>query len=247
MNIPPRVLEKEIMSSKQDVIAYDELTKKYLNILHTGFVQSIVNLAPEEGRFLEVGCGSGWISIGVAANTRAVVTGIDLSENMLIRARSNAESEGVHNINFKKGDALRIPFDDNTFDCVYSHNMLHHLEKPEIMLKEIMRVSKDDGAVLVRDLKRLSRIETALHVGIFGFTYDSLMKKQYRDSIRASLTENEMIALAESVGLKKESFVRYFLTHMGLERPASARRKSKISVDVPLRQALAKSFYVSPK
>lgn len=247
MNTPPRILEKEIMSSEQDVIAYDQLTKQYLNILHTGFVESIVNLAPEEGRFLEVGCGTGWISIGVATHSRAVITGIDLSENMLKRARSNAESEGIHNINFTKGDALKIPFEDNSFDCVYSHNMMHHLENPGTMLKEIMRVSKNNGAILVRDLKRLSRIETALHVSIFGFSYDSLMRKQYRDSIRASLTENEMISLAESVGLSRDSFARYFLTHMGLERPAAARRKSKISISVPMRQALAKNFYVSRK
>ena len=247
MTIPPRVLEKEIISSKEDVIAYDKLSIKFLNILHTGFVESIVNLAPEEGLFLEVGCGTGWISIGVGAHIKANITGIDMSDNMLEIARMNAESERVHNIKFMKGNALEIPFEDKTFDCVYSHNMLHHIEHPELLLKEMMRVSKDNGALLVRDLKRLSRIETALHVNVFGFSYNELMKKQYRDSIMASLSEKEMIELSQKVGLGENVFAKYFLTHMGLERPAAARRKVKISISVPWYQTLAKNFYVSRK
>lgn len=244
MTIPPRKLEEEVMMGREEAAAYDGLTRKYLDILHAGFVESVVNLAPAGGRFLDVGTGTGWIAIGVARHSGAQVTGLDLSDDMLAVARMNAENEGVDNVEFVKGSASGIPFEADTFDAVFCHNMLHHIPEPEGLVREMLRVSKPEGAVVIRDLKRLSPLMTALHVNLFGLTYNELMKKEYRDSILASLTETEMQDLADRVGLGRSSFSRDFVTHMTLARPAANRRQDRITVNVPVHKRLAKSFYV---
>jgi ubiquinone/menaquinone biosynthesis C-methylase UbiE len=122
--------------------------------------------------------------------------------------------------------------------------MLHHIPEPEGLVREMLRVAKPEGAVVIRDLKRLSKFMTALHVNLFGLTYNDLMKKEYRDSIMASLTEEEMRELADRVGLGRETFSRAFVTHMTLARPAANRRPDRVTVPVAAHKRLAKRFYV---
>ena len=61
-----RIMEPESMETLEEVYAYDRLTLKYLTILHNGFIETVVNLSPATGKFLEVGTGTGRIAIGVA-------------------------------------------------------------------------------------------------------------------------------------------------------------------------------------
>ena len=127
-----RILEQEIMMTEEEVVAYDLLVKKYFEILHAGFIETVINLSPAAGKFLDVGTGSGRIAIGVGKFAPDIeVIGVDLSEAMLGVARRNAKSEGVsQKVDFRLGDAKRLPFDDNSFDAVFCHNMLHHLPHP---------------------------------------------------------------------------------------------------------------------
>ena len=106
-----RVLEKEIMLSEEEVVAYDLLVGKYSKILHAGFVETVINLSPPKGRFLDIGTGTGWIAIGVAKNSSDIeITAVDLSEIMLAVARRNAQRENVTcKVIFKKGDAKGLP------------------------------------------------------------------------------------------------------------------------------------------
>lgn len=242
-----RVLELEIMMSEEEVIAYDLLVKKYLKILHAGFVETVINLSPPKGSFLDVGTGTGWIAIGIAKyNQETEVTGIDLSEAMLKVARQNAIYEGVSaRVRFLKGDAKCIPFEDETFDSVFCHNMLHHLPEPIKMVKEMVRVVKKDGALIIRDLERLSRPMAEIHVNILGLTYNKLMKKEYRDSILAALSESEWEELARKLNIEDAKLTRQFITHLSIERPSKRRREDYIEVPTPFYLKPFKSFYVS--
>jgi ubiquinone/menaquinone biosynthesis C-methylase UbiE len=243
-----RILEQEAMMTEAEVVAYDLLVKKYFEILHAGFIETVINLSPASGKFLDIGTGSGRIAIGVGKFAPdSEVTGVDLSESMLGVARRNAESEGVsQKVAFRLGDAKGLPFDDNSFDAVFCHNMLHHLPHPEMMISEIKRVAKNEGAIIVRDLKRHSTVVTELHVNLFGLTYTKLMKKEYRDSIRASLSESEWHDLFNFAELgARGRITRQFITHQGIERPAISRRKDYIIVPTPFHVRLLKSLYVS--
>ena len=244
-----RVLEPEAMESLEEVIAYDRLTMKYLQILHNGFIETILNGTPERGCFLEVGSGSGRISIGIAKQNKSVeITGIDLSENMITVARKNAIEEKVSDfIDFQLASATEIPFPDHSFDAVYCHNMLHHIPNIDLAVKEMLRVLKPSGGFFIRDLVRQSPLVTALHVNVFGLTYNSLMKKEYRDSIKASLSWEEIDTLFASLELPGKKLRKYFLTHFGIEKQAQNRRTQKIEVSTPAYIKFMKNMYVAPR
>lgn len=242
-----RILEPEVMMSEEEVTAYDLLARKYLRILHAGFVETIINLSPPKGLFLDVGTGTGWIAIGVTNNNPAAeVWGVDLSDTMLKVAHRNAENGGLgERTRFMKGDAKRLPFDDETFDSVFCHNMLHHLSEPTQMVTEMTRVAKKDGTIIIRDLRRPSGWCIEFHVNILGLPYNDLMKKEYRDSIRAALSESEWNDLVQFTNIPNARLTKQFVTHMSIERPSTKRRQDYIEVPTPFYLRPFKGLYVS--
>ena len=226
--IPQRIPEKESMDGIDEVWAYDALVKKYLGVLHEGFVQTLLNIAPASGVALEIGTGTGHIAILFAKYApRFNVVALDLSDDMLKVAINNARAEGLFNVFFLRGDAQKLPFEPESFDLVFSHNMLHHISHPERFLEEVKRVLKSDGALAIRDLKRLSPFERWLHVHVFGFTYDQVMKRQYDDSIKAAYTVEEWRRFQDILRLKGTRLCRNFLTHVSLLRASTAERPRK--------------------
>lgn len=103
---------------------------------------------------LEVGCGTGVMSVLARLKTgnRGKVHGIDIAEKMIIQARKKAEKYGL-DIDFKVASIDSLPFPDNQFDVVVASLMFHHLPVriKESGLKEIYRVLKDNGRLLLSD------------------------------------------------------------------------------------------------
>ena len=101
---------------------------------------------------LDVGCGPGTISVDIARLVRpGLVTGIDLSEDVIAIARRNAEGMVDGNLSFHVGDVYDLHFDDASFDIVYAHQVLQHLSDPIRALREMHRVLAPGGLVAVRD------------------------------------------------------------------------------------------------
>jgi len=93
----------------------------------------------EEGRFLDVGCGPGWLSIRVAEGRPGVdAVGIDLSDTMLRAAEGHRPAH--MNITFQKMDAAHIEFPEGTFTAAASIQSAHHWVRPEDILAEVHRV-----------------------------------------------------------------------------------------------------------
>ena len=99
---------------------------------------------------LDIGCGPGTITLGLA---EAVAPGraseVDIGEEFIELARDGAESAGVQNVNFATGDALKLDFDDESFDAVFACALLEHLPEPIDAMKEWKRVLKPGGVVAV--------------------------------------------------------------------------------------------------
>jgi ubiquinone/menaquinone biosynthesis C-methylase UbiE len=88
----------------------------------------IPHLTPDTD-LLDVGCGPGTISLGLAPHVRSMI-GVDL-EDAFDDARTHAEAVGIRNVEFRVGDVRSLSFEDDTFDACLAHSMLETLEHPQ--------------------------------------------------------------------------------------------------------------------
>ena len=115
---------------------------------------------PEDGVGLDVGCGSGALTIACAKrNPQARFIGIDrwgkeyASFNRPL-CESHARAEGVSNTQFRQGDALKLDFPDGSFDAVTSNYVYHNIPSRDrqAILLETLRVLKKGGTFALHDI-----------------------------------------------------------------------------------------------
>jgi ubiquinone/menaquinone biosynthesis C-methylase UbiE len=223
-----RVPEAEVMDDSGEVQAYSSAAgEAYLSKIDDTFVEHVLRLiGPSPGWALDIGCGPGQIVMKLAERLpKWKFLGIDRSPTMLrraVEARDSSESaraakESAH---FSTGDASSLPFCDGTFDLVLCNSVLHHIGDPGRLLAEIRRVAKPAGAILLRDLRRPSRIAYPFHVRWYGRHYDGQMYKLYSDSVRAAYTREELSAMLRPVLIPGAHVFTYNSTHLGFERSA---------------------------
>jgi SAM-dependent methyltransferase len=97
---------------------------------------------------VDVGTGAGALAFALAPIVREVV-GVDRVPELLERARERAAAHP--NVRFVEGDAERLPFDDGCFDLAGTLRTLHHVARPELVLAELVRVTRPGGRLLVVD------------------------------------------------------------------------------------------------
>lgn len=116
---------------------------------------------PDGGLGLDIGCGSGALSIACGKrNPKAYIIGCDIwsgtykAEFSKKICENNARAEGVSNVKFEKGDAVKLPFEDESFDAVTSNYVYHNIigHNKQELLMETMRVLKKGGTFAIHDL-----------------------------------------------------------------------------------------------
>ena len=100
--------------------------------------------------FLEIGCGSGPVSKHISKKYEVKVVGTDVDKDQIKLAKEN--SKNLRNITFLVADATNLPFKDKSFDIVISINVLHHIYNWMDALKEINRVLKNGGYLILAEL-----------------------------------------------------------------------------------------------
>jgi len=108
-------------------------------------------------QMLDVCCGTGQISLELAATVgeRGKITGLDFSTKMLdVAVKNLAQSSCQGNIEFIQGDALALPFADNSFDGVTIGWGLRNLQDIDLGIREMMRVVKPGGWVVSLDMAK---------------------------------------------------------------------------------------------
>lgn len=103
-------------------------------------------------RVLDVGCGPGTITTGLARYVAPGVTlGMDVAPAILRDARAHAREQDAGNAEFAAASIYGSPFPDATFDVAYAHQVLQHLARPVDALREMARVVRPGGFIAVRD------------------------------------------------------------------------------------------------
>ena len=121
---------------------------------------------PDDGTGLDVGCGSGALTIACAKRTpNAQMIGCDIWSGAYKavftkdRCEENADAECVENAHFEEGNAIKLPFADECFDAVTSNYVYHNIagkNKQELLL-ETLRVLKKGGTFAIHDLMSKAR------------------------------------------------------------------------------------------
>jgi demethylmenaquinone methyltransferase / 2-methoxy-6-polyprenyl-1,4-benzoquinol methylase len=103
---------------------------------------------------LDVCCGTGDLAIALArlVGRGGQVTGLDFSSEMLERARRKPRREGAAEITWVQGDATAMPFADNSFSAATIGFGLRNLPDPEAGLRELARVVRPGGKVVVLEI-----------------------------------------------------------------------------------------------
>ncbi len=196
--------------------SYDrEVTREY-SVYHRYLLEPYLSrLAEQPGaaRALDLGCGTGVVSLALA-NRGFDVLGIDHSPEMLALAEAKATGSSMNgHCRFSLGDVRALEADDGAFDVVTVQGLLHHLDDIEGCLSEINRVLRPGGAFYISepcsDATPLKRALLALwHLRRLGSPPPPDEKP---DSVEAPLVASELRAQLRRLGLQ---FELRFLTHL---------------------------------
>ncbi len=122
----------------------------------------LVSGLPPGASVLEVAPGPGYLAIEMARHGQIQVTGLDISRTFVQIASDSARQAGVA-VNFRQGDAARMPFDAGSFDLVVCQAAFKNFTLPRSALAEMHRVLRTGGTAVIQDMSR-----DASHADIAG-------------------------------------------------------------------------------
>jgi len=154
--VKPRVIEtNEGIQGDFDVEIYDRSMR---NLRDRGWIETnqILKSGINHGLALEIGPGPGYVGLEWLMKTEATkLYGLEISPKMINLAEKNAREYGLQErVKYFWGDAQKMPFENNTFDGVFTNGSLHEWSQPEKIADEIFRVLKLGGKYFISDMRR---------------------------------------------------------------------------------------------
>lgn len=129
---------------------YYEITDPLLSSLKNKrieIVRKAINSFAKNREIADIGCGEGYITLNYAADVKKVIC-VDISENALRKAKKNLLNAGLKNFEIRPADAAKTGLNGN-FDAVLCCSALDHVPNPLNVLKEMSRITKKNGFVLI--------------------------------------------------------------------------------------------------
>lgn len=146
------------MKNKNKELFYNEISDIWASKINNSETNKRLKVVFEEllskkdlqnKKFLEVGCGLGYFS-NKASKLGAKVTGIDIGPKLVAMNKKLTPSG-----QFLVSSASKLPFKDNTFDIVLSTEVIEHVDKQKEALKEMTRVLKKGGVLVITTPNRI--------------------------------------------------------------------------------------------
>lgn len=190
--VKPRVPETEDgIQDEFDVRTYDTFMR---DMRDRGWMETkeIIRAGITSGLALELGPGPGYLGLEwLRKTTGTYLKGLDISQNMLEMATRNSREYGfMDRVEYVRGDACEMPFEDAYFDAVFSNGSLHEWVMPDEIINEISRVLKPGGRYCLSDMKR------NMNPFVKSFLWIMAKPRQIRpylvSSINAAYTKDEM-------------------------------------------------------
>jgi len=125
---------------------YDFFETVYNRRVYTNTGKRVAAYISEEDTVLECACGTGAISEPVAQKCRLLIA-TDMAEGMLRQTYKKCSKYG--NVKVRYADLTHLKCKDNRFDKVVAGNVIHLLDDPETALRELLRVCKPGGKVII--------------------------------------------------------------------------------------------------
>jgi arsenite methyltransferase len=148
---------------------------------------------------LDLGSGGGFDCFLAAQKVGPTgkVIGVDMTHEMLARARANAEKSGLGNVEFRLGEIENLPVADNSVDVVISNCVINLSPDKGRVFQEAFRALKPGGRVMVSDIVLLKALPDAIknsvaaYVGCVG---GATIKGEYLDAIKGAGFQNVKVA-----------------------------------------------------
>lgn len=128
---------------------WERIRKNYFDDRVTSL--AIEKLLPRDLTLADIGCGTGTLTVELARFAGKVI-GVDLSREMLRRARAVAKERELRNVEFRQGDALKLPLESHSVDAAFCVMVLHFLPDPRRAIAGLCRVTRPGGSVILVDL-----------------------------------------------------------------------------------------------
>jgi ubiquinone/menaquinone biosynthesis C-methylase UbiE len=217
---PTRLESPELDTAEQIDAFIDSRALEYPTKIEDEFVQRVLGLGVGSGMILDVGTRVGLIVLKMLwQNENFYAIGMDASVSLIDRARETAQAWGLGDrAFFQVGDARKMRLKTAYFDIVVSDSTLHVFNDPLSVLREINRVLKPTGALLIRDLRRPSRVQMQRKIHAYASLYGDRLRPHVETAMRAAFTRSELEALVRASGLERVQISEPDEHHLLIER-----------------------------
>jgi ubiquinone/menaquinone biosynthesis C-methylase UbiE len=138
---------------------------------------------------LDLGSGAGFDAFLAAKKVGKTgrVIGVDMTPEMLDRARANAKKGGFNNVEFRAGEIEKLPVEDSMIDVIISNCVINLSPDKEMVFKEAFRVLKPGGMLMVSDLVLAKELPKQIKESVeayVGCLAGAIMKEEYLGFIK---------------------------------------------------------------